>query len=149
MWVELHPSKRTVAINTAKLRFDCVMLLMVIIMFLPVIAIPVFWWLPLGEAIPAYVACLLLSGSMHWVMHASMKLPAKTGTESFVGREIKVISSSTAHGVTHYLVRIEGEIWNSTSADSLAAGETVVVEAVEGNKLVVRRKAERELEVVR
>lgn len=116
------------------------MILMVIAMFLPVLALPVFWILPPVLAIPIYLFCLVYSGLMHWGMWSAMKQPAKTGIESLIGREATVLSASTAYGALHYLVRIEGEIWSATSNDSLEPGEDVVVLGIQDNKLAVKRK---------
>lgn len=118
------------------------MILMMILMFLPLLAIPVFWFLPLGDAIGIYIVCLLLSASMHWIMHTSMKRPAATGRESLVGEEVKVITKSSTDKISPYQVRIEGELWSADSPDSLEKGETVVITAYQGNRLKVERKTE-------
>ncbi len=115
------------------------MIVMIIVMFLPLLAIPVFWLLPLGEAVPVYIVCCLLSGSMFLIMQNNMKRSVKTGSESLVGKETKVASRSSDK-ITPYQVHIEGEIWGASSKDSLEVGETAVIIAVEGNKLIIKRK---------
>jgi membrane protein implicated in regulation of membrane protease activity len=116
------------------------MVVMMIVMLLPILAIPVFWFLPLEEAIPLYIVCCLLSGSMFWIMRNNMKRPVKTGPESIAGKETRVISRSDSNMIMPYQVRIGGEIWEASSQDSLEAGETTVVVAVEGNKLIIKRR---------
>jgi membrane protein implicated in regulation of membrane protease activity len=116
------------------------MIVMMIVMFLPVLAIAVFWFLSPGAAIPIYLFCLLLSGSLYWLMHNNMKRPVTTGTESLIGKETMVISQSTSDEPTPYMVRMEGEIWCASSPDSLKTGDTVVIVAVKGNKLTIERK---------
>lgn len=125
------------------------MILMMIVMFLPVIAIPVFWFLPLGQAIAIYIVCLLLSGSMYWIMHSNMKRPVTTGKESLVGKETKIISRSASDKIATYLVRIEGELWSARSRDSLKTGDTVVILAIKDNRLIVEPKAKKQEEVIR
>ena len=115
------------------------MIIMMFVMLLPLLAIPVFWFLPPGQAIPIYIVCCLLSGSMFWLMRRIMRRPVKVGSQSLVGKEARVISCSESDKVTPYRVRIEGEIWGARSEDSLERGETVVILAVEGNKLIVSR----------
>jgi len=38
------------------------------------------------------------------------------------------------------MVRIEGELWSARSRDALEPGETVVIVAVEGNRLTVAHR---------
>lgn len=115
------------------------MIIMIFGTLLPLLAIPVFWFLPLSTAVPIYIVCCLLSGSMFWLMRRIMKRPVKVGSQSLVGKEGKVISYSESNKATPYRVRIQGEIWGARSEDSLAKGETVVILAVKGNKLTVSR----------
>jgi membrane protein implicated in regulation of membrane protease activity len=116
------------------------MVLMMIVMCLPILALPVFWFLPLDEAIPIYIICLLLSGSMFWIMRDNMKRPVSTGSESLIGKDAKVVSQSASDKIAPYLVHIEGELWSASSHDPLQTGDTVVIIAVKGNKLRLERK---------
>jgi membrane protein implicated in regulation of membrane protease activity len=78
------------------------MIIMMIVMLLPLLAIPVFWFLPLGEAIRIYIVCCLLSGSMFWLMRRNRRRPVQVGSESLVGKEAEVISYSESDKVTPY-----------------------------------------------
>jgi len=113
---------------------------MLLLMALPVLAIPVFWFLPAVAAVPVYIFVVLLSGSMYWLMWRTMTQPAVTGTESLVGREAEVVSRSSESPSVPYTVRIEGELWSARSRDALQPGETVVIVAAEGNRLTVARR---------
>lgn len=113
------------------------MIVMMIVMFLPVLAIPVFWLLPSGAAIAVYLFCLALSGSLYWLMHKNMKRPIMTGNESLIGKETRVISQSPSDSRNPYLVRVEGEIWMAASPDSLRPDDPVVIVAVKGNRLII------------
>lgn len=115
------------------------MIAMMIVMFLPVIALPVFLYLPLGAAIPIYAACLLLWGAMMWIMRASMKRTTVAGAEALVGKQAEVIRKLPSDPVTPYRVRLQGEIWRASSGDSLQQGQMAVITGVEGNKLKVKR----------
>jgi membrane protein implicated in regulation of membrane protease activity len=116
------------------------MAVMLILMFLPLIAIPAFWFLPLGQAIPFYGVCILLSALMFLIMHRTMRRPVTTGVESIIGKEAEVISRSGSHRGIPYMVRIEGELWSARSRDSLQPGETVMIVGVKGNYLTVEHK---------
>jgi len=116
---------------------------MVIFMLLPIIALPVFWLLPLRSAIVIYVLSLLASGWMFWLMRTNMKRPAVMGAESLIGKDADVVSRSGTYG-SSYQVRVRGELWSADSDEDLQPGETVVIVAVKGNKLIVRRKGSNE-----
>jgi len=113
--------------------------IMVILMLLPIIALPVFWLLPLRSAIAIYVLSLLSSGWMFWLMRTNMKRPAVMGAESLIGKDADVASRSGQYG-SSYQVRVRGELWSADSDEDLQPGETVVIVAVKGNKLIVRHK---------
>lgn len=112
---------------------------MLILMLLPLLALPVFWFLPLSWAILIYVVCVLVSASMFWLMRRSKRRPAVTGAESLMQKEAEVVSKSTA-GKHLYMVRVGGELWTAKSRDSVQPGETVTIVAVDGNRLTVERQ---------
>jgi membrane protein implicated in regulation of membrane protease activity len=120
------------------------MIIMLVVMLLPVIALPVFWLFPFGQALPIYVFCLLLSGSMFLMMRKNMKRPVATGSESMIGKRVEVIFRSASDKATPYRVRIEGEIWSASSRDSLEAGEAATITAVRGNSLIIERDDEKD-----
>jgi membrane protein implicated in regulation of membrane protease activity len=115
------------------------MIVMFILMVAPVLAIPVFWLLPLGQAIIVYVIALALCASMFWVMRGNRHRPVKTGKESIIGKEVEIKGKSK--GVrSRYTLMIEGELWTARSNDALKRGEKVIITGSEGNTLVVCRQ---------
>jgi len=116
------------------------MVLMYILMFLPLMAIPVFWFLPIIQAMAVYFVCLLLSAWMFWLMHKIHKLPVATGAENLINRDVKVISKSSFGVGTTYGVETEGELWTACTEDSVEVGDTVTIVAVKGTTLSVKRK---------
>jgi len=116
------------------------MIVMMIVMLLPLVALPVFWLVPLGEAIPIYVVCFLIWAGMMWVMRASMKKAVTTGAEAMIGKQTTVVSQVPSDVVTPYRVQLQGEIWRASSRGALHPGDTAVVVSVEGNKLAVRKE---------
>jgi membrane protein implicated in regulation of membrane protease activity len=112
---------------------------MVILMLLPLIALPVFWYLPLPQAIAIYAVSVLISGAMHWLMHSTMKRPVVTGAESLIGKDAEVVSRSDRLGIS-YQVRVKNELWTADSREDLLPGETVMITAVKENRLIVKHK---------
>jgi membrane protein implicated in regulation of membrane protease activity len=113
---------------------------MFLLMLLPIVALPVFWLLPLRWAIPIYIISILLSGLMFWVMQKTMKRPVLTGAESLIGKDAKVISRvGSAYG-SPCLVEVENVLWSASSHDDLQPGEMVVIVVVESNRLIVEHK---------
>ncbi|MEJ2695749.1 MAG: NfeD family protein [Candidatus Sulfobium sp.] len=117
------------------------MVLMPLLMFLPLLALPIFWLLPLAEALPIYLCLVALSAAMMWVMRKTMKMPSRTGAEYLVGREAKVVSRSGPGYGTQYQVRVDGELWSARSSDALAPGDSVTVAEIKSNVLIVERKS--------
>jgi membrane protein implicated in regulation of membrane protease activity len=116
------------------------MFIMFILMFLPLIALPVFWFLPLGQAILVYLVAILLSASMFWIMRRTKRHPVTTGMESLSGKDTIVVAKSGDSNRATYTVRVEGELWNARSRDVLQPGEKVIIIGTEGNRLVVKHK---------
>ena len=112
---------------------------MVILMLLPLIALPVFWYLPLRQAIALYAISVLIAGVMHWLMHSAKKRPVVTGAESLIGKDAEVVSRSDRYR-TSYQVRVKNELWSADSEEDLESGETVIITAVKGNRLSVKHK---------
>jgi membrane protein implicated in regulation of membrane protease activity len=117
------------------------MILMPVLMLLPLIALPIFWILPLSQALPIYLCLVALSAVTFRVMRKTMKLPAKTGAEYLVGKEARVVSKSGPAYELQYLVRLDGELWSARSNDVLEPGERVIITAIRSNSLIVKHKA--------
>jgi membrane protein implicated in regulation of membrane protease activity len=118
------------------------MIIMFILMFLPLIALPVFWFLPLGQAVFVYLISLLLSGWMFWLMRRNKKYRVVTGKEGLIGQEAEVVSKSTTttRGRTEYTIHVEGELWTARSYDGVGPGEKVIITAVEGSTPIIKHK---------
>jgi membrane protein implicated in regulation of membrane protease activity len=117
------------------------MIVMFVLMALPLIALPVFWLLPLGQAILVYLLSLLLSGWMFWLMRRNKKYRVVTGKEGLIGQEAEVVSKSTTRGKAEYTIRVEGELWMARSYNGVQPGEKVIIIGNEGNRLVVKHKS--------
>lgn len=106
-----------------------------LILLLPVIALPIFWMIPLGPALLIYAVVLALSLWTYWYVLKSMRRPVETGAEELLhatGRVLEVRGSSAQ-------VRVHSEIWSAVSRDRLKRGDDVEVDAVNGLRLQVHR----------
>ncbi len=108
-----------------------------LVLLMPVIALPVFWLMPLNLAAPLYAVIALVSGLLYWLITRSMMKPIATGAESLVGVSAEVVSRLSPNNYSKYLVRAGGELWTAHSDNSLQPGDKVNVTSVDGIRLVV------------
>jgi len=108
------------------------------LLFLPVLALPVFWLWPLSIALPAYALSLVIA---FWVYALAIRMsrrPAMTGAEGMIGECGRVVR---VEGRTATLL-IHGEYWFAEAeGDPLAIGETALVVGIEGLRLKARRRS--------
>ena len=116
------------------------MLLMFILMFLPLLELPLLLVLPVHVFIWIYLASFPATFWIYWLMKRNRKRPVTTGRESLPGRELEILSVNRRRPGNVYTVRTEGEWWDAWSDDDLRPGEKVVVTACRGNRLIVRKK---------
>jgi membrane protein implicated in regulation of membrane protease activity len=106
-----------------------------LILMMPVLALPVFWFMPFSVAGPVYAVVLIISAWLYyWIMRA-MRRPVETGLEKILhstGEVIDVQGESVR-------VRLQGESWEAESPDSLHPGDRVQVVSIHGLVLEVRR----------
>ena len=110
-----------------------------LILFLPVVALPVFWLMPLNMALPVYLIVVASAGLLYWLIARSMGRQPETGSESMVGATAEVVSRLSPGNNAQFLVRHGGELWTAVSADAVKPGEMVSVAAVDGIRLVVQK----------
>lgn len=106
-----------------------------LILLLPLIALPIFWLVPLVPALLIYGAVLLLSAWTYWFVMQSMRRPVETGKEELLHATGRVLE---ARGRS-LQVRVHSENWSAVSPDRLKSGDTVEVVTVDGLNLRVRR----------
>lgn len=109
-----------------------------LILFMPVLAVPILWLVPLNLSIPIYALIVLVSGLLYRIIVKSIRKKPETGKEGLIGGIAEVVSSNQQPA--GYLVRTQGELWNATSMDTLQTGDTVNVLAIDHLKLLVGRK---------
>jgi inner membrane protein len=106
-----------------------------LILLMPLLALPVFWLLPLPAAVLTYAGVAALSGWLYWLAFRAMRRPVVTGSEGLVGSIEEVVE---AHG-RHVSVRVHGEVWNAKTKDKVRKGDKVRVGGVDGLVLSVLR----------
>lgn len=110
-----------------------------LILFTPVLALPIFWLAPLNLALPIYMVITSLALLFYWLIAKSMGKRPEAGRESLIGAVAEVVAKLGPGDHAQYLVRSQGELWSADSPDALKAGETVNISAVDGIRLVVCR----------
>ena len=108
-----------------------------LILLMPVIALPIFWLVPLNFAVPIYVVIAAASGLIYWLITKSMMKPVTTGAESLIGTQAEVVSRVSPDSYTKYLVRAKGELWTARCPNVLKSGEIVNIAAMDGINLMV------------
>jgi membrane-bound serine protease (ClpP class) len=101
----------------------------------PVFALPLFWVLPLPQALAVYVTVSALSLGIAAVAMRALLAPPTTGPEAMRGRRARV---ETTDGRRH-VVKLDDELWTAISRDPLDPGDRVEVVDVDGLVLRVRR----------
>ncbi len=116
-----------------------------LIFLLPLAGLPLFWFLPLGYALPINVVVWLISAFLYWLITMAMRKPVQDGFQSLIGAEAEVVSKRAPDHSAGYLVRAqgEGELWSAYSTDVLEIGEPVNIVAVRGIGVVVERAENR------
>lgn len=105
-----------------------------IILLMPVLAIPLFWFLPLFVAVPVYGVILVASGWVYYLAIRVMRRPVGTGIEALMHSTGEVVDKEG----DLFHVRVQSEIWNAESMDKLRPGDRIEVIGVKGLRLKVR-----------
>lgn len=103
-----------------------------LILMLPVVALPVFWFLPLSIAAPIYGVASAVAGGVYYMAWNTGRRPVVIGREHLVGLKARVLSTEPT-----LRVELEGETWRARSTETLSVGDTVYVEKVENLTLKV------------
>lgn len=104
-----------------------------LVLFMPVLALPVFWLLPLPLALPIYVLVVLLSAWLYYVVYRVMRRAPVIGPNTLLDARGRVVSAEGMCG----LVRIKNELWRAESDQALADDEPVRVTGRRGLVLQV------------
>jgi membrane-bound serine protease (ClpP class) len=92
-----------------------------------------------GVVAPAVILTVLFFGVMLRYAWRSQRAATTTGVEGLIGATAVAKTALAPRGS----VVLQGELWDATSAEAIAADEPVEVTAVEGWTSVVKRKHRR------
>lgn len=115
-----------------------------LILMLPVLALPLFWFLPLTIAGPLYGAASTAAGLVYYYAWETGRRPVRIGRERLWDSKGRVVAAEPV-----LRVKIDGEIWQARSSDSVAAGDEVRVEGSKGLTLRVGKTNRNSSEVRR
>jgi len=103
-----------------------------ILLLLPILAILLFFFLPLAWALPLFLATLALSLLAYGKAIRAQRQRVRSGREQMVGERAVVEAESP-----FLQVEYRGEIWSARSPVPVAAGESVIITGVDGLTLQV------------
>ena len=110
------------------------MILMPVIMVSPLLALLLFFYLPLSTALPIYIVILIVAGFCHYFMYQSMRAKDRSGLEAMIGEKALVMEDIDPEGK----IKFKTELWNATTrGKKIETGKKVRILKAEGLVLVV------------
>ena len=104
-----------------------------LLLFLPLLALALFFIFAWPIALILYLPILLGSIFAYWKAWQALRKPPVTGDQAMVGKTAVVLQANHEH----LEVRYEGEIWQAVSDKALQAGQEVIIRKVAGLVLLV------------
>ncbi len=106
-----------------------------LILFLPVLALPVFWFFPFQTALTIYLVILGISLFLYFKIFQAMRLKPKIGKEAMLGKTGVVVQEINPEGKIKYGT----EIWNAkTDGKQFSEGDKVTIDGFWGMKVLVK-----------
>lgn len=106
-----------------------------LLLLLPVLALPLFWLLPLSEAGPPYAVLFVVSVFVYLYVWKAWRTPPANGTQNLIGTTGRVVRVGP-HNVT---LQLGGELWTANVQGApLSVGERASVVAINGLRLTAR-----------
>jgi membrane protein implicated in regulation of membrane protease activity len=104
-----------------------------LLLFLPVLALGLFFWFPWQFALPFYIFILIFSIIAYRKALEAQRQPPVMGRREMIGERAVVIGAEKGKVEVEY----KGEIWSAVSTQPLESGQEVIIEKVEGLMLKV------------
>jgi len=104
-----------------------------LLLFLPLLALILFYLLPWQVALPFYALILVGAIIGYWKALQAQRQPPVMGRKAMIGDRALVVKAEKGELEVEY----KGEIWNAVSPQPLQPGQEVIVEKVEGLTLRV------------
>lgn len=106
-----------------------------LVLFLPVLTLPVFWLFPISTAMPIYLIISGISLVLYFLIFKAMRMKPQVGREAMIGQTGVVIKEIAPEGKIEYAA----EIWNATTdGKKLSVGDKAVIEGFWGLNLLVK-----------
>ena len=106
-----------------------------LLLLLPILALPVFWLLPLSDAGPLYAVLVAVSVFVYLYVWKAWRAPLANGTQNLIGTTGRVVRVGP-HNVT---LQLGGELWTaSVQGAPLSVGELASVVQIHGLRLTAR-----------
>ncbi|MBI2316971.1 MAG: NfeD family protein [Betaproteobacteria bacterium] len=109
----------------------------VVLVALPLVALSVFWLLPLSAAVPAFVVISAATAALYLWLYRCNQMPVLNGAEAMQHATGKVLA---VHGRTAE-VWVASELWSARFEGEITEGDLVQVFGMEGLELKVRKAA--------
>lgn len=107
-----------------------------IALLMPLLALPLFWVLPITTAAPIYGIVVVLSAWLYYYVIKSMRQPAVTGREWLLHATGEVVA---VRPDGHLVIRVGSENWTAHSSEPVEVGDRVAVRDIEGLDLQVSK----------
>lgn len=105
-----------------------------IILSFPILALPLFFFLPVRIALPVYLVVLLVTGFVYFKIVSAMRNKVRTGVEGLTNEEAVVIEDIDPEGK----VMVWSEIWKATAhGKRFRKGEKVRIYGFNGLKVII------------
>ncbi len=105
-----------------------------LILFLPALALPVFWIFPFNTAFPLYLSIVGISLLMYVKVFKSMRQQVLTGFEGMLGKNGLVVEDIDPEGKIKYA----SEFWDAaTKGNRFLKGQHVMICGIRGMMLIV------------
>jgi len=104
-----------------------------LLLLMPLLGLPMFWFLPLAVAAPVYAVVLALSAWLYVLTMRAMHKPLLLGRASLLHKRGVVVEGND-QGLR---VRVRSEVWQAHSSDLLGPGDIVEVVGTDGLVLEV------------
>jgi membrane-bound ClpP family serine protease len=108
-----------------------------IILSFPILALPLFFFLPLRTAVPAYVVVLLVTAFLYFKIISALRSKVQTGLEAVIDEEALVIEDIDPEGKIGKIM-FWSEIWKATAPGKrFRKGEKVKIYGFNGLEAIV------------
>jgi membrane-bound ClpP family serine protease len=109
-----------------------------ILWVMPILALPLFWFLDFSVALPLYLVILAISAVVQFLTIRSFRKPASSGMEGMRGDTAEVVEALHPRGT----VRYHSEFWSAEAREPIQVGETVRIVGNKGIRLLVEKLPE-------